>query len=290
MAKISDLLRQLGLRPKQKLGQHFLVDPVILDRIVEVAELTPDDLVLEIGAGTGELTKRLAQKAGHVIAVELDQQMIPILEETLSGYHNLTLIQGDILTFDPAELVSEAPTSFSIPDEAYKVVANLPYYITSAVLRHLLEALHKPKRIVVTVQREVAERIVAEPGEMSTLSVSVQFYGDPEISFRIKPGSFYPAPNVESAVVRIDLHNELPIPKEEIDRFFRVVRAGFSQRRKQIHNALSAGLGRKATKQEVIDRLQETNIDSRRRAQTLTINEWIEITQALADLAEDDPR
>jgi 16S rRNA (adenine1518-N6/adenine1519-N6)-dimethyltransferase len=287
MAKISDLFRKADLHPKKSLGQNFLVDPVILDRLVEAADLSSSDLVLEIGAGTGTLTKRLVQRAGHVIAVEIDQQMIPILQETLTDFENLTLVQGDILKLDPTELLSEASISPSISNGPYKVVANLPYYITSAVLRHLLEASRKPEWIVVTVQREVAERIIAEPGEMSTLSVSVQFYGDPKILFRIKPGSFYPSPNVESAVVRIDLHAEPPLPDKKTGLFFRMVRAGFSQRRKQLHNALSAGLGREVDKQDVIERLQETSVDYRRRAQTLTIPEWVEIMQALSDLVEE---
>lgn len=284
---ISEQLRRLGLRPKKGLGQNFLVDPVILDRIADAAGLTADDIVLEIGAGTGELTERLAQRAGHVIAVELDQQLLPLLREKLSGAENVTLIQGDILALSPAELLAAVDDDLeAAATRRYKVVANLPFYITSAVLRHLLEASRKPASIVVTVQREVAERIVAEPGEMSTLSVSVQFYGEPALLFRIKPGSFYPAPNVESAVVRVDLHDEPPLPEGDTEIFFRVVRAGFSQRRKQLHNALSAGLGQAVSKQDVRERLRETSVDSRRRAQTLTITEWVEATQALRDLVE----
>ncbi len=223
------LLEEWDLRPSKGLGQNFLVDQTALERIVAAAELTPDDIVLEIGAGLGTLTERLAERAGSVVAVELDQRLMPVLQHVLAGLDNVTLVQGDILELDPAALMERTGAQPSAP---YKVVANLPYYITSAALRHLLEARAKPKRMVLTVQREVAERIVASPGQMSLLAVSVQFYGRPELLFRIKPGSFYPSPNVTSAVLRIDLHAAPPVPAAETDAFFHTVRAGFSQRRK----------------------------------------------------------
>jgi 16S rRNA (adenine1518-N6/adenine1519-N6)-dimethyltransferase len=155
----------------------------------------------------------------------------------------------------------------------YKVVANLPYYITSAILRHLFEASLKPQRTIITVQREVAQRIVAKPGQMSLLAVSVQFYGQPRILFRIKPGSFYPSPGVESAVIQVDLHTASLLPMEETAAFFRVVRAGFAQRRKQLRNTLAAGLVR--APDEVAAQLREAGIDPRRRAQTLSLEEWV---------------
>lgn len=276
---IRKLLRERDLRPEKGLGQNFLVEQAILEKIVAAAELTSEDVVLEIGAGTGALTQLLAQDAGDVIAVELDQRLIPILQEELSEKKNVTLIQGDILKLEPADLFWES-------DIQYKVVANLPYYITSAVLRHLLEATLKPKSVVITVQREVAERIVAEPGDMSVLTVSVQFYGKPEVLFYIKPGSFYPSPEVESAVLRIDIHDELPLPQEALPTFFRIVRAGFAQRRKQLHNTLSAGLGSEVSKYEVADKLKEAGVDPRRRAQTLDIDEWVRATSTLSELLD----
>lgn len=265
------LLERLSLRPSKGLGQNFLVNETAITKIVTAAELTPDDVVLEVGAGLGALTERLARDAGHVVAVELDRRLMPALRDVLAGCDNVTLIQGDILALDPAALIGTTSPQ-------YKVVANLPYYITSAVLRHLLEASLKPVRMVVTVQREVAQRIVAQPGQMSLLAVSVQFYGRPRLLFRIKPGSFYPSPGVESAVVRIDLHARPPV--QDTDTFFRVVRAGFAQRRKQLRNGLAAGLRR--SPDEVAARLREVDVDPRRRAQTLSLEEWGAVARVMA--------
>jgi len=265
------LLRRLGLRPRKRLGQHFLVDGRALDRIVASAELTPDDAVLEIGAGLGTLTLALAAAAGRVVAVEVDPRLVEVLEERLSAAENVRLVHGDILAFDPADLMEGQP---------YKVVANLPYGITAAVLRHLLEARLPPERMVVTVQREVAERIVARRGRMSLLAVSVQFYGRPEILFRLKPGAFYPPPAVESAVVRIDRHARPPVPVKDVEWFFRVVRAGFSQPRKQLRNSLAAGLGIEAS--EARSALQRAGLDPRLRAERLGLEEWARLADALA--------
>jgi 16S rRNA (adenine1518-N6/adenine1519-N6)-dimethyltransferase len=270
------LLEQWNIRPSKGLGQSFLRDQAALEKIVAAAELAPDDVVLEVGAGLGTLTERLVREAGHIVAVELDGRLMPVLQSVLSGYDNITLVQGDILALDPVALVRshQQATSHQQPvtSNQYKVVANLPYYITSAILRHLLEARVRPQRMVVTVQREVAERIVARPGEMSLLAVSVQFYGQPQVLFRIKPGGFYPAPAVESAVVRIDAHDMPPVPVEDVDGFFRVVRAGFAQRRKQLRNTLAARLRR--SPDEVAVRLARVGVDPRRRAETLSLEEW----------------
>ena len=278
------LLEQWNLRPSKGLGQNFLVDQAVLGKIVAAAELTPDDVVLEVGAGLGTLTRPLAWDAGYVVAVELDQQLMPVLESMLADLGNVTLVQGDILTLNPATLVTAATTQQSASGTRYKVVANLPYYITSAVLRHLLEASLKPQRMVITVQREVAERIVAKPGQMSLLAVSVQFYGRPQRLFRIKPGSFYPSPGVESAVVQIDLHAAQPVPVGDTAAFFRVVRAGFAQRRKQLRNALAASLGRPPD--EVATRLRSVDVDPRGRAQALSLEEWARVTRVLGDLSD----
>jgi 16S rRNA (adenine1518-N6/adenine1519-N6)-dimethyltransferase len=276
--RVHELLRRWNLRPDKRLGQNFFVDQGTLAKIVAAAELMPDDVVLEIGAGLGALTVPLAREAGHVVAVEKDGRLMPALRGVLTGLDNVTLIEGDVLDLDPAALI--ASIRRPAPGVDYKVVSNLPYYATSAVLRHLLEASPRPRRMVVTVQREVAERIVAGPGRMSLLAVSVQFYGRPRLLFRIKPGSFYPSPGVESAVVRVDAHETPPVDVEDVDGFFRVVRAGFSQRRKQLRNALAAGLARSPA--EVVERLNEAGIDPRRRAQTLGLEEWIRVARALA--------
>jgi 16S rRNA (adenine1518-N6/adenine1519-N6)-dimethyltransferase len=277
---VRELLKQRNLQPSKGLGQNFLVDQAVLAKIVAAAELTPSDVVLEIGAGVGTMTERLAHAAGRVVAVELDQRLIPVLQSVLAGFDNVTLVQGDILALDPAALVSACGSQ-------YKVVANLPYYITSAVLRHLLEAPLKPQRVVITVQREVAERIVAGPGEMSLLAVSVQFYGQPQLLFGVKPGSFYPSPEVQSAVVRVDLYDAPPVPVGEggADALFRVVRAGFSQRRKQLRNTLAAGLRR--SPDEVAAKLQAAGVDPHRRAQTLSLEEWGRVARALGDSGDD---
>jgi len=263
-----------NLRPSKSLGQNFLVDKAALERIVAAAELTPGDVVLEVGAGLGTLTKRLALSAGHVVAVEIDERLMPVLEDVLGDCSNVTLIRDDILKLDIEALIKA-------PSARYVVVANLPYYITSAVLRHLLEAKLRPRRMVVTVQREVAQRIVAKPGDMSLLAVSVQFYGRPRLLFRIKPGSFYPPPDVESAVLQIDLHTTFPVEVEDAAAFFRVVRAGFAQRRKQLRNTLAAGLGLKPD--EVAARLTKVGVDPRWRAQVLTLEQWAKVTRALGE-------
>lgn len=273
---VRGLLRRWDLEPSKALGQNFLVEPAVLDRIVAAADLTPDDVVLEVGPGTGALTERLARRARRVVAVELDRRLMPVLESVLSPFDNVELVQGDILALDPVDLIGDAP---------YQVVANLPYCATSAVLRHLLEARHKPQRMVVTVQREVAERIVAEPGQMSLLAVSVQFYGRPQLLFRIKPGSFYPTPEVESAVLRIDLYPTPPMAADDVDAFFRVVRAGFSQRRKQLRNALAAGL--RLPPKQVAARMRAAGVDPRRRAQALALEEWVRLAEALGGSTAD---
>jgi 16S rRNA (adenine1518-N6/adenine1519-N6)-dimethyltransferase len=282
-------LREFNLRPKKSLGQNWLVDESALARIAAVAELSRQDIVLEIGPGLGSLTRHLAESAGHVVAVELDAALIAPLRHVLSGYSNVAILQGDILQLDLRTLVG-AFTSPSSSDYAvsYKVVANLPYYITSAVIRRLLEADARPALIVLTVQLEVAQRIIAEPGKMSLLAVSVQFYGRPSIAARIKAGSFYPAPHVDSAVVRIEPYDRPAVNVSDRERFFAVVKAGFSQKRKQLHNALAAGLAR--PQMEIAAALERAGVDGRRRAETLTLSEWAALTHALLMSASADAK
>jgi len=258
------LLAQYGLEPKKGLGQNFLTDKGVLDKIVAAAELSPDDTVLEVGPGLGHLTRLLARRAGRVIAVELDGRLLPILRDQLAGYDNVELIQGDILELFLSSLL------FPLSSE-YKVVANLPFYITSAVLRRFLTAEPSPVRMVVTVQREVAQRITARPGDMSLLAVGVQFYGRPQIVARIKAGAFYPRPEVNSAVVRID--------RSDTEAFFAVVRAGFAQRRKQLRNSLAAGL--RCPQATIVAALKVAGVDPRRRPETLSLSEWAAITYQL---------
>jgi 16S rRNA (adenine1518-N6/adenine1519-N6)-dimethyltransferase len=269
---IATLLRAHGLQPRKKLGQNFLADPVALGRIVAAAELSSDDLVVEVGAGVGTLTRLLAEHAGRVVALELDNGLVGILREELADLANVEIHHGDVLKFSAAEF----------PNQGFKVIGNLPYYITSAVLRHFLEKVPRPKLMVVTVQREVADRIVARPGQMSILAVSVQFYGQPRIVARVPAGAFYPVPTVDSAVVRIDMGEGSAVSLgETIDdaRFFRVVRAGFSQKRKTLRNSLSGGLALSPAAVGAL--LEVAAVDARRRAETLSLEEWARVASAL---------
>lgn len=261
-------MQQYQLAPKKGLGQNFLVDANALERIVEVADISPQDTVLEIGAGVGHLTRYLAATSKRVVAVEIDKRLIPPLQDVLSPYDNVHIVQGDILNLDPQEL---------IPEEKYIVVANIPYYITSSIIRHLLEANVKPRRLILTIQREVAQRICAIAGDMSVLALSVQIYGEPYITSRIPSQSFHPKPNVESASIRIDLYSTPIVPKEKIDYFFKLVKAGFQHKRKTLRNSLSIGMKWKKEKTETL--LETVGIDSRRRAQTLSLPEWLKILE-----------
>jgi 16S rRNA (adenine1518-N6/adenine1519-N6)-dimethyltransferase len=292
---LSTLLKKYNLRPRKELGQNFLTDPVHLAKIVGIAGLTPTDTVLEIGPGPGVLTRLLVEQAGRVIAVELDPQMVNLLKKEYGHFTNLTVIEADILQTDLSGLIraaengEELPTVNSqqsmvnsqlgipnpqppLPTSHYKVVANLPYYITSAVIRHLLEAKPRPERVVVTVQKEVAQRMAARPGQMSLLAVSVQFYGQPVLAHHIPAGAFYPVPKVDSAVVRIDTFAQPPLDVADIDYFFRVVKAGFGQKRKQLKNSLAAGLAKPMP--AVVEALNKAHIDPTRRAETLSLAEW----------------
>ena len=263
------LLRAYGLQPKKSLGQNFLVDPSGLDKVMQAAGLSPEDTVLEIGAGLGSLTVLLAQTVRRVIAVEIDRGLIAPLTEAVSEYDNVQIVEGDILKIPPEELNL---------GEAYLVVANIPYYISSAIIRRLLETQNRPARIVLTVQQEVAERICAKDGKFSLLALSVQVFGVPRIQARIAAGCFYPAPDVDSAVLSITLYPQPLIATEELDTFFRLARAGFSQKRKTLRNTLSAGLGLPAVQAESL--LTAAGIDPRRRAETLSIAEWGRLTDA----------
>ena len=266
------ILRAHGLSPKKSLGQNFLVDPVALERIIQVAEIPPDSAVLEVGPGLGSLTRYLAQAARQVTAVELDDRFIPVLHEVLNGMPNVQIIHGDMLELNPAEIMGQ---------DGYSVVANIPYYITSNLIRHLLEARIKPRRMVLTIQREVAERITAGPGDMSLLALSVQVYGKPMIAARIPAGSFYPPPNVDSSVVRVDLYPEPVIPSGQINTFFRLAKAGFGQKRKTLRNSLSAGLAWSGDQAACL--LETAGIDPKRRAETLSMDEWKILTQMFVE-------
>jgi len=264
--ELRNLLYAHHMRPNKAFGQNFLVDRSILLCIVEAAEIHPGDQVLELGAGTGVLTRELAKRARRVVAVELEHNMLSLLGETTRNYTNVELIERNLLYVDPADIFGSEP---------YKLVANLPYYITAPTFRHFLESANPPRLIVVMVQYEVAQRIVAGPGDLSLLGVSIQFYGKPRIIAHVPAQAFYPAPKVDSAILRIDMKDEVPLTREQRDSFFRLVQAGFSQRRKQLHNSLTHGLHRK--NMEVQAWLLAANIDPSRRAETLSIEDWLRL-------------
>ncbi len=280
LARTKGVLRRFNLSTRKSLGQHFLIDREILEKVASAAELTTNDIVIEVGPGLGVLTKELAKRAGLVIAVELDDRLAAILKQDLAAAKNVAVINEDILRVDPAALIKRQKLSFPALEDkpaGYKVVANLPYYITSAVLRYFLEASLKPRLMVVMVQKEVAEAIVAKPGSMSLLSVGVQFYGEPEIVSYVPADSFYPAPKVDSAILTINIYPQPPVVVDDIDDFFGLVRAGFCAPRKQLVNTLAQGLG--LSKPEVLSLLDRANIIYKRRAETLSIEEWQRLWQ-----------
>ena len=264
------ILKRYGLRADKSLGQNFLQDPIALEKITAAAGIRPTDSVLEIGPGLGSLTRYLAVSAQEVVAVELDENLIPPLRTVIAPYANIRLIHGDILKFPPAELVHQS---------GYLVVANIPYYISSAIIRHLLENEPKPRRIVLTIQKEVADRICAAPGDMSLLALSVQVYGKPRIAARIPAGAFFPAPNVDSAVLCVDVYPEPQIEKGLLDAFFKLIKAGFSQKRKTLRNSLSSGLH--FSPASAVVHLTQADIDPQRRAETLSIAEWHRLCQII---------
>ena len=264
---IHPLIKKYGIHPKKSLGQNFLVESAGLNKVIQAAQLNPKDEVLEIGAGLGSLTYLLAQSAARVSAVEIDRAVLPPLREALEAFDNVTIIEGDILALEIDQIVTS-------PN--YIVVANIPYYISSAIIRHLLEAERKPRRVVLTVQKEVAERILARDGKMSLLALSVQVFGQVSIAGVIPAGSFLPAPDVDSAVLKIELYPEPLIPLDLHESFFKLAQAGFSQKRKTMRNSLAGGLRLPAAEVERL--MEKSGLDCARRAETLTLQEWRTLT------------
>lgn len=270
-----DRFEPVHVRPKYQLGQNFLSDPNALDQVVAAAGLTGTETVVEVGAGTGLLTNRLKESAARVIAIELDREMVPGLEERFAGDASVEIRQGDILETDPADF----------PDD-YVVVANVPYYITSKIIRHFLESAHRPQSLTVTIQQEVAERITAEPPKMSLLAVSVQLYGAPQVMGRIPRNAFWPSPDVDSAILRVQpvlTPDEVAATLDGLSEteFFQVVRAGFAEKRKQLHNSLGRHLD--LSHEEAILLLENVGIAPNRRAETLLVSEWVQLGHAYRD-------
>lgn len=264
------ILKTFGIQTSKKLGQNFLVDEQVVDGIVAAAAVKPGEAVLEIGPGIGTLTQGLAEAGANVTAVELDRQLLDVLAKTLAGYDNVRVIHGDILRID---------ISREIKAEKFKVIANLPYYITTPIIMRLLEERLPVELMVTMVQKEVAERMVAAPGskDYGALSVAVQFYTQPEIMFIVPPQAFIPAPAVESAVIRCIVRPEPPVSVTDEKAFFRVVKAAFAQRRKTLANALKGG---GIAKDVVADMLRRTGIDGSRRGETLTLAEFAALANA----------
>lgn len=266
---------QLRHFPRKRFGQHFITDSKIHQKIVRAAEIVPGDTVLEIGPGLGHLTSALSDAGAQVVAVEIDPDLVARLTERFNATPNVHVLQGDILARPPERWIADA----GLRTVRYIVVANLPYYITSAVLRHLLEAHTPPTRLVVMVQREVAQQLTSAPPNMNLLALSVQFYAEPRIVARVPAGAFFPPPKVDSAIVRMDV---LPMPRhKDPERFFKVARAGFSSRRKQLRNSLAAGL--KMATDQIERALAHAHIEPTRRAETLTMQEWLRLVETLSN-------
>ncbi len=264
-----EFLRRLGVSPRKSLGQHFLVDELLLARIADACELGPEDTVVEVGAGAGGLSLELAKRAGTLVAVEIDEELAALARGQLEGRERACVIAADVLDLSPEELLAECGAA-----APYVLVGNLPYYITQPVVRRFLEADEPPQRIIVLVQREVARRIVGGAGKESLLSLSVKTYGTPEALFDVPSSAFWPEPKVQSAVLRIERlpRPAVELPPEALARFFLLLRAGFAEPRKQLHNSLRSSLG--LSRNEVQALLLATGIDPELRAQHLVLDDW----------------
>lgn len=271
MIQVRDTLYKLGIHARKGFGQHFLVNPGVLVRIIEAADLTQEDTVVEVGPGLGILTRELASRAGRVVSLEVDKVLARYLAEGYAHSSTVTILNVDALKVD---------LSLVIPSETpYKVVSNLPYSVASPIIRRFLEAEHRPRLMVVMVQREVAQNMVAKPGDMSLLSVGIQVYGRPEMVGYVSPGSFYPPPKVTSAIVKIQVYDEPVISFQELRGYFEVVRAGFAAPRKQLRNSLAQGLDCRPAQVEAA--LTRAGVDSKRRAEMLALKEWEVVREEL---------
>ncbi len=270
---VQSMLKDYGLKPQKGLGQNFLVDDYYLEKVVQAADVGGRDTVLEIGAGLGSLTRHLAASAGHVVAVEIDGQLFPALKKVTKPFGNVQLVRGDFMEMDIADLVTE---------NGYKVVANIPYYLTSNLIRRLMETKVRPSITALTVQKEVARRVCAEPGKLSLLALGVQVYGQPRIAFSIPKGAFYPVPKVDSAALLVELYPQPRISQEHLDDFFLLAKAGFAQKRKMLHNALAAAPD--IDQEKAVEMLDAAGIDGERRAQTLDLGEWDALTTLYSEI------
>ena len=280
---IKNLLQEYNIRPNKLMGQNFLINPRVLQKIIETADLK-NDIVLEVGPGLGTLTQELAKKAKKVIAVEKDKQMNEVLKETLKDFKNVEIIQGDILKVLRSGLVSSdlarserLRSKGQTLNSNYKVVANIPYYLTSPLIRMLLESANPPEEIILMIQKEVAQRITAQPPKMNLLAVSIQFYAQPKTISYVSKASFWPEPKVDSAIIKIS--NIEKIKEIDQERFFKIIKAGFSSPRKQLANNLSEKL--KIDKGEIKSALAKCGLNPQARAESLSLEDWILLIQLL---------
>lgn len=264
------LLKKNRIRPTKSMGQNFLTETAIVEEIVEIAEIGADDLVIEIGPGMGILSREIISSGARLIAVELDRDLAALLRTDLAGQDSFSLIEQDARYLNTAEITNNQP---------YQVVANLPYSVATVIMRNLMESEHPPTRMTVMVQREVAERMTAEPGEMSLLGLATDLYADAEIALIVPQEVFLPPPKVESAVVRMDIRPELRGTSATRDRMFELATMAFQRKRKTLSNGLSMGLDR--PKAELDEALTALGIDSKRRPQTLSVDEWLLVAEAL---------
>ena len=270
---VTSLLKRLGMTPRKSLGQHFLVSPGVVDKVLSASPVTKRDVVVEIGPGLGALTGGLAEKAGFVLALELDNNLANALSTSFRSQTNIRIVNGDALKVDLETLVDK--------NLEYHVVANLPYYVATAVIRRFLEATHKPKSLVVTVQREVAKNMVAAPGNLNLLAIGVQCYGTPRIVAFVQPGSFYPRPNVTSAIVRVDVYDRPWVEIQNQANFFKLVKAGFKARRKQLRGGLARALSISSVEVDAV--LTHVGIGGDKRAEDLSIPEWVTFFHAVTE-------
>ena len=284
LSRTRELLQRYELRARKSLGQHFLINSGVLKKITDAGDLSPSDIVIEVGPGPGALTAELIKKAGYVIAVVVDRAMVELLKETFYYADNLSLITADILDTEPMELIQHEKDRFPAELKTairYKLVANLPYYITQPIIRHFCEAAVKPQSLVIMVQKEVAKNIVAQPGDLSIMAISVQFYGKPQIVDYVPSSNFFPAPKVDSAILKIDMYEKPIVDVTSEQNFFRIVKAGFCAARKQVANAISQGLD--IPKAEVISLMQTAGVNPQKRAETLTLHEWANLERVFAE-------
>ncbi|MBR3599000.1 MAG: 16S rRNA (adenine(1518)-N(6)/adenine(1519)-N(6))-dimethyltransferase RsmA [Lachnospiraceae bacterium] len=274
-----DIIKKYDFAFQKRFGQNFLIDGRVIDKIIAAAEITKEDTVLEIGPGIGTMTQYLAEAAGHVIAIEIDKNLLPIYEETLADYDNITIVNNDILKVDIHELIKGKA-------DKVKVVANLPYYITTPIIMGLFENHIPAESITVMVQKEVAERMQSGPGskDYGALSLAVQYYAKPYIVANVPPNCFMPRPNVGSAVIRLTSWEEPPVIVKDEKQMFKLIRASFNQRRKTLQNGINNSPELKFTKEQVVSALKTMGLSESVRGEALTLEQFAKLSDLLGDM------